>query len=112
MTFNPTFIKLNRVPLLLVLISLVFYLSFAYDLLRTDYLKLISLYAALFYFFYKLVQIAKHNLKFLTLIAFLFRAVFILAIPNLSQDFYRFIWDGRMILEGFNPYLFSVESFV
>jgi hypothetical protein len=44
--------------------------------------------------------------------AFGFRAVFILAIPNLSQDFYRFIWDGRMILEGFNPYLYTPESFI
>tara|TARA_R110001592_G_scaffold471_3_gene2605 strand:- start:17729 stop:18844 length:1116 start_codon:yes stop_codon:yes gene_type:complete len=35
-----------------------------------------------------------------------------MAIPNLSQDFYRFIWDGRMILEGFNPYLYTPESFV
>ncbi|HEY5689292.1 MAG TPA: mannosyltransferase [Yeosuana sp.] len=34
------------------------------------------------------------------------------SIPNLSQDFYRFIWDGRMILEGFNPYLFTPESFI
>ena len=39
-------------------------------------------------------------------------ALFILAIPNLSQDFYRFIWDGRMILEGINPYLNTVESFI
>jgi len=41
-----------------------------------------------------------------------FRVIFILAIPNLSQDFYRFIWDGRMILEGLNPYLFTPESFI
>jgi alpha-1,6-mannosyltransferase len=30
----------------------------------------------------------------------------------LSQDFYRFIWDGRMILEGLNPYLHTPDSFI
>ncbi|HMB99932.1 MAG TPA: hypothetical protein VKN14_02740, partial [Flavobacteriaceae bacterium] len=67
---------------------------------------------ALFFLFYKLVQLLKHNLTLLTWLAFGFRAIFILAIPNLSQDFYRFIWDGRLILEGINPYLFTPESFI
>lgn len=112
MLLNPTFLKLNRTPILLVVSSFLFYFSFAYDLLRTDYIKLIMLYSGLFFLFYKLVQRLKNHITFLTWLAFIFRAVFILAIPNLSQDFYRFIWDGRMILEGFNPYLFSVESFI
>ena len=96
----------------MVLSSLLFYWVFAYDLVRTDYIKLIALYSALFVLFYKLVQRFKGNIQFLTYLAFGFRAIFILAIPNLSQDFYRFIWDGRMILEGINPYLFTVESFI
>ncbi|MCK0107781.1 mannosyltransferase [Flavobacteriaceae bacterium S0825] len=104
--------KLHKIPLLLSVASILFYFSFAYDLVRTDYIKLIGLYTGLFFLFYKLVQTSKHNLKLLTWIAFGFRAIFILAIPNLSQDFYRFIWDGRMILEGFNPYLFTPESFI
>ncbi|GGG40382.1 hypothetical protein GCM10010976_09990 [Bizionia arctica] len=91
---------------------MLFYFSFAYNLQRTDAIKLITLYAALFFLFYKLIQINKSNFKFLAILAFAFRAVFILAIPNLSQDFYRFIWDGRMILEGLNPYLFTPESFI
>jgi Gpi18-like mannosyltransferase len=99
-------------PLLLALTSLLFYWSFAYDLYRTDYVKLICLYTGLFFLFYKLVQISKHNLKILAWMAFVFRAIFILGIPNLSQDFYRFLWDGRIILEGFNPYLFTPESFI
>lgn len=112
MLLNPAFLKFNRTPILLVLSSILFYFSFAYDLIRTDYLKLIMLYAALFFMFYKLVQLLKNHISFLTWLAFIFRAIFLLSIPNLSQDFYRFIWDGRMILEGFNPYLFTVESFI
>lgn len=104
--------KLHKIPILLSITSVLFYFSFAYDLVRTDYIKLIGLYTGLFFLFYKLVQISKHNLKLLTWMAFGFRAIFILAIPNLSQDFYRFLWDGRMILEGFNPYLFTPESFI
>ncbi len=104
--------KLNKVPLLLTFVSLFFYWLFAYDLIRTEYTKLILLYCALWIVFGLLLKYSKNNIKFLTCIAFVFRAIFILAIPNLSQDFYRFIWDGRMILEGFNPYLFTPESFI
>lgn len=112
MFLNPTILKLNKTPLVLVILSVLFYWAFAYNLLRTEYLKLILLYTALFVLFYKLVQRFKSNTKALTYLAFGFRALFILAIPNLSQDFYRFVWDGRMILEGINPYLFTVESLI
>ena len=109
---NISLLKLNKIPILLALTSVAFYLSFAYDLVRTDYLKLTVLYTALFFLFYKLVQIQKGNFKFLVGLIFLFRLLFLFATPNLSQDFYRFIWDGRIILEGFNPYLFTPESFI
>lgn len=112
MNINRAFFKLNKAYLLMVFASFMFYLSFAYDLLRTEYVKLIILYGALFFLFYKLIDLYKANITFLTYIAFGFRSVFILAIPNLSQDYYRFIWDGRMILEDFNPYLYTVESFI
>ncbi|MGG8496360.1 mannosyltransferase [Tenacibaculum sp. TC6] len=46
------------------------------------------------------------------MLALLFRLVFLFALPNLSQDFYRFIWDGRMLFEGFNPYLSLPQTFI
>ena len=106
------FWKRHKIPILFAFISVLFYASFAYDLARTDSIKLISLYAALFFLFYKIVQTNKANFKFLVALAVIFRVVFLFAIPNLSQDFYRFIWDGRMILEGFNPFLYTPESFI
>lgn len=110
--FNLTFLKLNKIPILLAFLSVVFYVSFGYDLSRTDYIKLITLYLGLFFLFFKLLQLQKHSFNFLLLLAIGFRLVFLFAIPNLSQDFYRFIWDGRMILEGLNPYLYTPESFI
>jgi hypothetical protein len=112
MLINTTFLKLQKIPILISVSCILFYFSFAYHLERTDSFKLLTLYGALFFMFYKLVQTNKSNFKFLTVLAFAFRAVFILAIPNLSQDFYRFIWDGRMILEGFNPYLYTPKFFI
>jgi len=110
---NPSFLRIQKPFVSLYLIGSVFlYVLFAYNLLRTEYLKLLLLYSVLFFFFYKLIISFKNNTKVLTLLAFCFRGIFILAIPNLSQDFYRFIWDGRMILEGFNPYLNTVDYFI
>ncbi len=106
------FLKRYKPSLIFVLLTIVFYVSFAYDLNRNDSIKLVSLYVALFILFYKLIKINTLNFKFLAVLAFSFRFLFLFSIPNLSQDFYRFIWDGRMILEGFNPYLYTPESFI
>lgn len=110
--FNPTFLKLNRIPVFFAFASVVLYALFAYDLVRTEYTKLIILYALLFVVFYQLLKRHSGNFKLLVIFSIVLRVVFLLATPNLSQDFYRFIWDGRMILEGFNPYLFTPESFI
>ena len=84
------FIKLYKIPLLLAVLSIAFYISFAYDLERSDFIQLISLYAALFFTTYLFIEKFKLNFWFLACLGITFRLVFTLAIPNLSQDFYRF----------------------
>lgn len=100
-----TYWKLHKVPILLALLSLAFYYTFAHHLERTDFIKLLALFVALFFLCFKLVQFEKWNFKFILVVGILFRLVFFIAEPNLSQDFYRFIWDGELVSQFMNPYL-------
>lgn len=104
--------KYQKLPILFALLSLVFYIAFAYDLDRSDFVKLITLYGGLFFCFYKMVQTGKSDFMLLAGLAVLLRLVFLPVIPNLSQDFYRFIWDGRMLIQGINPYLSTPENHI
>lgn len=100
-----TFWKLHKMSTLLVFLSLAFYFTFAYHLERTDFIKLLALFVALFFLCFKIVQFEKWNFKFILVTGILFRLVFLLAEPNLSQDFFRFIWDGELVSHFMNPYL-------
>jgi alpha-1,6-mannosyltransferase len=99
------FWKLHAYAIIIVLSCTLFYAVFAFDLDRQDFLKLLGLFTALFFFYYKLIQFEKWNFKFLLASGILFRLVFLFVEPNLSQDFYRFIWDGELIKNGINPYI-------
>ena len=96
----------------LIGLSAILYFLFAYHIHRSDFTNVFVIYAALFLLFLGIYQPKKNNFLILASVGILFRIIFIVAIPNLSQDFYRFIWDGRMLLNGFNPYLFTPESFI
>lgn len=104
------FIKHYKIPLLFAILSIAFYISFGYGLERSDFVKLLSLYSALFFLAYLFIEKFKLNFWLLAGLGIIFRLVFIAAIPNLSQDFYRFLWDGRLMAEGINPYLFTPDS--
>ncbi len=106
------FFNLYRIPLIFALICIGLYASFGYDLHRSDLAKLLPLYGALFFLTYKLIKVTKGNFWVLFGFGIVFRLVFLVAIPNLSQDFYRFIWDGKLLLQGENPYLFTPEQYV
>lgn len=88
-----------------VAITIMLYFFMGYFIDRTHFYSLLFCWCALFFTSYTLYNCNKEDNNFLIGIAILFRIVFIFATPNLSQDFYRFIWDGRMLFEGYNPYL-------
>jgi hypothetical protein len=105
------FLHLHKIPLLIFLSCCAFYLAFAYDLERTDFFKLLTLWGGLFFLSWKFFQMQRYNWKILLTAAIIFRLLFLIAAPNLSQDFFRFIWDGRLLLEGINPYLMTPDEY-
>ncbi len=47
---------------------------------------------------------ARTALPAIVLVALALRLVLLATVPNLSGDIYRYIWDGRVVAAGFNPY--------
>lgn len=102
----------NIETIFLAIISALCYYFFAYSFERTDFIELIALNAILFLSFLRLVTIQKDKVILLVSLAFAFRLILLIAEPNLSQDFYRFIWDGKLMVNGINPYLYSPNQIV
>ena len=93
------------------ILSIVAYLYFSYALKRYDHINLGISIALLFTGYY---FILKKPIKYSLMVGLgvVFRLIFLFSIPNLSQDFYRFIWDGQLIINGLNPYLFTPNELI
>ena len=106
------FLKLYRNPLLFAAFCSILYWSFGFDLIRSDFVKLISLSGALFALTYWLIKSYGWNFWLLAGMGVIFRLILFPAVPSLSQDFYRFLWDGRLLVQGINPYLITPEAYI
>jgi len=103
---------LNTWTKVLSIISLCFiYYWLGYELERSQFWLLFSLYTAAFglsFYLYK----SGIRLSYLILLSFLLKFIFLFSIPELSQDFYRFVWDGMLYNQGINPYLHLPKELV
>jgi hypothetical protein len=106
-----TFFNKHKIEFV-VITSVLNYVYVAYYLERTSFENLLFCWIFLFGCFYFLLKKSNLSFKTLAIISIFFKLIFLFATPNLSQDFYRFIWDGRMIFEGLNPYLSKPETFI
>ena len=100
--------------LLRIILPLAFLLGFyciAGLLKRTDTLPLLLTYSSLFLLLW--LWLKKYSsLASIFILGLLIRGMFIFYIPELSQDFYRFIWDGNIQLLGINPYLYTPDVLI
>jgi alpha-1,6-mannosyltransferase len=97
----------------LLLISLTGYILLGYYIERSNFQLLITVYSSLFLIAYILQKNSSPNhFKILLLSGILFRFCLIFSIPALSDDFYRFVWDGRIQQLGINPFDYTPAQFI
>jgi len=100
-------IRKNKIPVLaFTSISTVVYFLFAYILNRENTLVLFGAFAILagmYYFILNKNELLSEKYHHFVIVSFGLRILFLFSIPALSDDFYRFIWDGRLIQEGLKP---------
>ncbi|MGB6681673.1 MAG: hypothetical protein WBF08_10190 [Candidatus Bathyarchaeia archaeon] len=113
----------NKVLFLIILglVQVAIYLRIlALDNLGLNISNFVSLFLICFVFYTFSILVINRNSKsnpsikkiFFIIIIFsiIFRIILISLKPTLSHDMMRFLWDGRLIFHGINPYLYTPES--
>lgn len=78
-----------------------------YGVQRSEFVHLLGLYAAFFALYAWLVfgaALSAPQLRFFIGLGIFLRVLLLFGIPNLSDDVFRFIWDGRLIANGIHPF--------
>ena len=88
----------------LYLTSLLLYVGLAYYTPRSNFLQLILLYSLLFGCYLWIIKNPGTRFNDSIGAAVLFRLALIALIPAFSDDIFRFVWDGRLLAAGENPY--------
>lgn len=89
------------------------YLFAGYFISRTDTALLLSVFILLSGLFYWTYFTAEENTidQWIKLGVFL-RLILLFSIPNLSDDVYRYLWDGRLLANGIHPFSYVPSYFV
>ncbi len=91
----------------LLLSSGVAYYLLAYGIQRQQFIPLMFLFIILFIAYSITYHLfSKTQFRKLVMAGMVFRVLLIFSIPNLSDDVYRFIWDGRLSASGINPFAY------
>jgi hypothetical protein len=100
--------KYSAQLLVAIIFSLLFY-WFSYEITRDKEIELFLFFILAFSLYLLLgFKISYDELwldtKHIIVIAIVTRCVLLFMTPNLSDDFYRFYWDGNVVMDGENPY--------
>ncbi len=86
------------------------YLAYFHE--RTSFFIFWSAVAFLFGAYTFFLATKASYFRLLIVLGLLFRLVGVAALPTLSDDYFRFFWDGTLLLEAYNPYLYLPSTLI
>ena len=92
--------------------SLLVYIGLGYFIKREETVFLftgVTIVFAIYFYLINTPSLLTTKFNQLVFTAFVFRLIFLFSIPSLSDDFYRFIWDGRLTENGISPFSFRPD---
>lgn len=88
--------------------SALLYYVLLYETPRTQFLQLwglfLGLFAGYFWWIFQVKKMGNSLLAGVLIAGITFRLLALFALPELSDDYFRFIWDGRLLAHGVNPF--------
>lgn len=102
----------RTIPYIIMAMVLSAFVLLGYGIERTQFSIFLFLMIIAFVGYIVLLNSKEISLKHLLYFSFICRAVFIFSVPVLSDDYFRFLWDGHLINLGINPFLFIPSSLV
>ena len=100
--------RLLAIPLIALTVGLGFFVQ------QSDFVPILSQFGIFFFLYLLIFQYTdeKSKIAFFIGVSILLRFILLFALPNLSDDVYRFIWDGRLLINGHNPFDFLPSYYI
>ncbi len=95
----------KNLAFLVMLFMIIAFIIIGYFIERAQFTLLIISISICFTGFLFLIRSSLLSLRLLLYFSVVCRAIFIFSIPVLSDDYFRFLWDGHLINTGINPFL-------
>ncbi|WP_421796351.1 hypothetical protein [Haliscomenobacter sp.] len=85
-----------------------------YHCQQTDFWPLLGTYATFFGAYALVLKLAmeKGSIQWYLLLGIGLRLLLLFSMPNLSDDVYRYLWDGKLWLNGINPFVHPPSYYV
>ncbi len=102
--------RINSIAIVAVVLYLFAEIALLFMTPRDETVQLLTVYFAMCGAYLVLYQEIR-SIRSAAFLGVFFRGIAWFAFPTLSEDLYRFIWDGTVILEGVSPYALTPIEF-